>query len=415
MISSTEYTIGVFGCTGHGKTTFCNFLFKEDRFKINNPTESQYSGWENLTSITGEAQHGVVEDPVAGVELHVIDMPGFVATEHITGTAHTDRVEDGRKLLEEFAKALDYVKDGIDVLFVTLKARARMSAQEEFLVEFLDVLCLWPYCVLLFTHGSLVGKNEEDRHKGFLRFTETDDFKNKCPVLAKMVDKTKRRFVIVESVEFAGDPHYHRSKLDEIYAAINTVKQDVGSPINHPFLKLARNAFEMQQMLNIKEGNNPAQQEGDHRDHDESIEEYRGKQKAEKQARHEYQDRDEKIQRLEAELQHKHAEAERDCQRMEQLVDCLELHVIKRSNTDHDGPVRHLVNYLKRLDDDPNKFVDKYLQMEMMVEEQRRVISQNDAQQVPYTEFEHGILQCNENVEGQPPGYRPRQKLCTIL
>ena len=413
MISSTEYTIGVFGCTGRGKTTFCNFLFKENRFKINDPDESQYCGWERVCSITNEAQHGVLEDPIAGAELHVIDMPGLLATENMTGEGHADRVKDSEKLLKEFAKALIYVKDGIDVLFVALKVPARMSAEEKFLLEFLDGLRLWPYCVLLFTHGSAVGEKTKDSHEAFCKYSKTDDFKRKCPVLAKMVERADKRFVIVESVEFAGDPHYHRSKLDEIYAAIDTVKQDAGSPINHPFLKLARNAFEMQQMLNIEEGNNPAQQEGDHRDHDESIEEYRGKQKAEKQARQGYQDRDEKIQRLEAELQHKHAEAERDRQRTQQLVDSLESHIIsKRPNADHNGPVQLLVNYLKRLDDDPDKFVDMYLQMEMMVEEQRRVISQNDAQQVPYTEFEHGI-QCNEDVEGQPP--KRRRRKCSIL
>ena len=331
IISSTEYTIGVFGCTGRGKTTFCNFLFKEDRFKINDPDESQYCGWEDVSSITIKAQHGVLEDPIAGAELHVIDMPGLLATENMTGEGHADRVKDGRKLLEEFAKALDYIKDGIDVLFVTLKARARMSAEEEFLVEFLDGLQLWPYCVLLFTHGSVVGENKKDSHEAFCRYTETDDFKRKCPVLAKMVERADKRFVIVESVDYAGDRRYHRSKLDEIYKVIEIVRQEAGSPISHPILTFARNTFEMQQMLNIEEGNNPAQQEGDQRDHDESIDEYR-------------------------------------C-RTERLLTVINQHDLQ---TPQHFLLKQLDHYLSRVEDDPRSFVNAYAVLVEEVEDQKK-------------------------------------------
>ena len=251
ITSSTEYTIGIFGCTGRGKTTFCNFLFKEDRFRINDPPESQFAGWEGVCSITSEAQHGVLKDPVAGVELDIIDMPGLLATENITGEGHVqaDRVKDGKKILQEFAKALTYVKDGIDVLFVTLKTHARMSAEEEFLLEFLDRLRLWPYCVLLFTHGSLAGENEKNRKDGLRKFIATDRCKANCPVMVKMFQKTEGRFVVVESVKQAGDPQYYRSKLDEIYAAIDDVRKDAGSPVNHPLLEMAREAWETYQII----------------------------------------------------------------------------------------------------------------------------------------------------------------------
>ena len=244
MLSSTEYTISIFGCTGRGKTTFCNFLFKESRFKVNDPFESQFAGWEDVCASTSEAQHDVLEDPIAGVELHVIDMPGLLATENITGTGHADRVKDGKKMFQKFAKALTYVKDGIDVLFVTLKTHARLSAEEEFLFEFLDRLCLWPYCVLLFTHGSLAGENEKNRYDGLRNFIATDRCKAICPVMFKLFQKTEGRFVVVESVKQAGDPHYHRSKLDEIYGTIDDVRKDAGSAVNQSWLKMAHNAWE---------------------------------------------------------------------------------------------------------------------------------------------------------------------------
>ena len=315
-----EYTIAVVGCTGRGKTTFCNYLFKEGRFRINNPAESQYSGWENLTSITSEAQHGVLEDPVAGVELYVIDTPGFLTTENRTGEGHADRVKDGRKLLEEFAKALTYVKDGIDVLFITLKTHARVSAEEEFLLEFLDGLRLWPYCVLLFTHGSFAGEKEESRYDGLYKFIETDRFKVQCPVVAKMMEKTQRRFVIVESVQQAGDPHYHRSKLDEIYGAINVVRKDAGSPVNHPLLEMARNAWETHQLILKKQSN---------------------------------------------------FEEPKDTERIEKLVHSLNQHVLESHSSEH-ILAQHLVCYLSRMEGNPDSFVNAYSELVTVVEEQKK-------------------------------------------
>ena len=315
-----EYTITVIGCTGRGKTTFCNFLFREDRFKINDPAESQYSGWENLTSITGEAQHGVLEDPIARVELHVIDTPGFLATENRTGRGHADRVKDGRKLLEEFAKALTYVKDGIDVILVTLKTHARMSAEEEFLLEFLDGLHLWPYCILLFTHGSLAGEKEEARYNGLYKFIETDRFKLQCPVVAKMLEKTKKRFVIVESVKQAEDPHYHRSKLDEIYAAIDVVHNDAGSAVNHPLLEMARIAWEKHQLILENQSN---------------------------------------------------FEEPKDTERIEKLVHSLNQHVLESSSSEH-ILAQHLVCYLSRLECNPDSFVNAYSELVAVVEEQKK-------------------------------------------
>ena len=274
-----------------------------------NEPESPYAGWEGVCSITSEAQHDVVEDPVAGVELHVIDMPGLLATENITGTGHADRVKDGKKLLEEFAKALDFVKDGIDVLFVTLKTHARMSAEEEFLLEFLDRLCLWPYCILLFTHGSLAGENEENRYDGLHKFIATDRCKAECPVMMKMLEKTKGRFVIVESVQQAGDPHYYRSKLDEIYGAIDVVRKDAGSAVSHPIFEMARESWESHQII------------------------------------------------LE------------DTDRIEKLIHSLQQHMQQSQYATEHILAQHLVNYLRRLEVNPESIVNAYSELETEVEE----------------------------------------------
>ena len=124
---------------------------------------------------------------------------------------------------------------------------------------------------------------------------------------------------------------------------------------------------------------------------------------AEKQILQGYQDGDETIQRFETELQHKHAEAEQDRQRMQQLVTHLEWHRNQRTNPD--DPVHHLVKYLKGLDDDPNKFVDMYTQVETLAEEQRRANRRNE----DCAEIENGMLRFRDLNEAH------KRHKCTVL
>ena len=387
LFLSAGYTILVTGCSGRGKSTFCNFLFKDKRFATQNPGKSGVVGWGGSMSSTSKVQYGTFEDKKTGVELTIIDTPGYLATHLRTGENQDDTSEDDEMVLREFSGALMYAREGIDAIFITLKASDRVSLEEQFLMNFIDSLHLWKHCMLLFTHGSLVGENDEVRYLDFHRQIKKEAFQKNCPVLVKMLEKTKKRFVIVESVNHDRDVEYYDSKLDEICKAVDTVLDDVGVAFNHPMLELARNAHDMHR--NLK------------REEEEKI-------RVTKKLQKDLNSKEAELEGMRQSL----AQAEQDRQRTKQLVDRLESHIEQRPNADQDGPVRHLVNYLKRLDDDPDKVVDMYSHMEMMVKEQRRAISQNDAEQVPHIEIKNGIQRI-EDVEGQAP--RRRRRKCSIL
>ena len=253
--SFTEYTIVVTGCTGRGKSTFCNFLSKSNKFKSEALPGSE-GGWEEFgewgavaADLTG-TQFDIVEasDLVGRVTLRIIDLPGYLATQNRTGNVREDLAKDGKMVLDEFAKALTYARDGIDAIFIALKAAERYTREEELLMEFISLLQLWDHCILLFTHGDKVGKEEDQRYTLFYKMIQSPDFPGRCPVLHKMLQSVDNRFVIVESVHTRDDQKYYLSKVDEICKAVEVVRYRAGSAIGHPLLNLARSAFKAGQV-----------------------------------------------------------------------------------------------------------------------------------------------------------------------
>ena len=301
---STEYTIVVTGCIGRGKSTFCNFLSKSDMFKSEAPGNKmgsdEFGEWGEVAADLTGTQFGMVRN-VVGVTLRIIDLPGYLATQNRTGNVREDLAKDGRMVLDELAKALMLAKDGIDAIFIALKAAERYSREEELLMEFISVLQLWDHCILLFTHGDRAGKEENQRYQDFHKLIKSPSFPERSPVLYKMLQFVNNRFVIVESVNNKGDQKYYISKVDELCEAIESVRRKTGTAIGHPLLKLARNAFEVVQVQQyLRE---VLDQEREDKD---KI------QKDLEQSRREQEDRDDAYKSLEADLERERADLERE-------------------------------------------------------------------------------------------------------
>ena len=295
----------VTGCSGRGKSTFCNFLSKSDMFKPEPPGSKMSSGkfgaWGAIAADLTGTQFGTVKDLVGGVTLRIIDLPGYLATHNRTGNDREDLAKDGKMVLDEFAKALMHAKDGIDAIFIALKAAERYSREEELLMEFISVLQLWDHCILLFTHGDRAGKEENQRYQDFHKLIKSPSFPERSPVLYKMLQFVNNRFVIVESVNNKGDQKYYLSKVDELCEAIESVRRKTGTAIGHPLLKLARNAFEVVQVQQyLRE---VLDQEREDKD---KI------QKDLEQSRREQEDRDDAYKSLEADLERERADLERE-------------------------------------------------------------------------------------------------------
>ena len=178
------------GCTGRGKSTFCNFLSRSNKFKSDIPGSEMGSGefgeWGAVAADLTGTQYEVVENWMEGVTLRIIDLPGYLATQNQTGNEREDLAKDGKLVLDEFAKAMMHAKDGVDAIFVTLKAAERYTREEQLLMEFISLLQFWDHCILLFTHGDKVGKHENERYDKIHKLIASQDFPSRCPVLHKM-------------------------------------------------------------------------------------------------------------------------------------------------------------------------------------------------------------------------------------
>ena len=233
----------VVGCTGRGKTTFCNFLFQEPRF------QTEKDGWGAAMSDVNRTEMSQLVDRIGGVTLTVIDTPGFLATER--RCCNTEGVDDSGAdkdaLLQEFSRALVYARDGIDAILVTLKCAEPASKEEQLLMEFLTEMQVWKHCILLFTHGSRVSKGKDEGYMELHGMLKSGKLAERSPVLQKMVENCGKRFLIVESVKKADDKSYHRSKLDELYSAVESARNNAKCAFNHHLLDVASKCFKMVQ------------------------------------------------------------------------------------------------------------------------------------------------------------------------
>ena len=199
-------------------------------------------------SDVNQAEMHQLMDGVGGVTLTVIDTPGYLATQRRCGQSDGASTSDTDAMLQEFSRALMYAKDGVDAVLVTLRCAEPPSMEEEMLLEFLTEMQIWKHCIILFTHGARVSN---DRDEGYLELysgLDSGEFAKECPVLSKFVENCERRFILIESVEKAGDKLYHRSKLDELYSAVEVTSKNAESAFNHPLLEMAKNSYQMIQM-----------------------------------------------------------------------------------------------------------------------------------------------------------------------
>ena len=211
----------------------------------------EFCRWGAVGADLTGTQFAVVEDLVGGVTLRIIDLPGYLATQNQTGNERADLAKDGKMILNEFAKAMMYAKDGVDAIFVTLRAAERYSIEEELLMELISLFKFWDHWILLFTHGDKVGKDDSKRYDSFHKLIVSRDFPIRCPVLHKMLQYVNNRFLIVESVNNKGDHKYYHSKVDEICRAVEVVRGKTGTPL---LMKLANDTFELsQETLDLKD------------------------------------------------------------------------------------------------------------------------------------------------------------------
>ena len=338
---------------------------------------NEYGNWGEVAADLTGSQFHVAE--VGGVTFRIIDLPGYLATQNQTGNDREDLAKDGKMVLDEFAQAMIYAKDGIDAIFVVLRAADRYTKEEELLMEFISLLQLWEHCILLFTHGDRAGKEESQRYERFHKLIKSPDFADRVPVLHKMLQYVNQRFVIVESINSRGDQKYYLSKVDELCKAVEVVRERTGGMISHPLVKLAKNAFEMsQKTLDLRD---MLDQEQDSR----SI-----IQTQLEQAQREQEERDEAYKNLQAELERERAEIaainhklqeekNKQTQSIKQRQDLC--HALQqqqqrqlphKSNADQDTAVNVLIHWLEEPQTGPDEVAAMIAELSALADNHRR-------------------------------------------
>ena len=420
------------GCTGRGKSTFCNFLSKSDMFKSEAPGNEmgsdEFGEWGEVAADLTGTQFGMVRNVVGGVTLRIIDLPGYLATQNRTGNDREDLAKDGRMVLDELAKALGHVKDGIDAVFITLKSAERYSAEEELLMKFISVLRIWDHCILLFTHGDKVGKEDKGRYRKFRKLISFPDFPNRCPVLHQMLQHVDNRFVIVESVSAKGDQEYYHDKVSEICDEVKEVVKKAGTLKNHPLLELARNAFDStQETLDLKE---KLDQEKVSRS---EIEEQL------KQARRKGEDRERDCERLRTELEREKEEMSRKLQEEENkriqfvkqrrdLRDALHQKQLPEGNAEHKAVVGVLTRWLDEPQEGPVEVTDLIAKLSVLADHGRQLQTETrDHESRRHSEDEdpvaitinsgtpRGGTDCSLNSDQGEKVAKPKRRRCSML
>ena len=184
------------GITGAGKSSACNFLLGEKKFKVG-------LGLKAVTSKSGS--HSSV---VNGRKLNIIDTPGFC-----------EDSKDDAENMQELSKAIILAKDGVHAVALVVNASHRFTSSQVQLLKELELLeDLWPYMFIIFSGAKGYGETDEEQRKSINEIYEDPD----CPKdLKKLLDKIDKQFMMIESTETNQD--YRDNKRKEFFKMVDRI------------------------------------------------------------------------------------------------------------------------------------------------------------------------------------------------
>ena len=234
--SSSQQSVVAFGVTGHGKSTFLNFILRRKRF------ESSQGLFGALISVTKVAESESIT--VEGRQLLLIDTPGFMDTQQIEDSENRSANETVQTESEDFKKNIlhAYLEAGEEVAAFVLvySLTARWSFDVTQMTNFLKSLSFpWNHCIIVLTHGDhpFKGKTEDERYE---ELTEAMAKEVLPKQLKKLIKDSSDRVVIVESTR-PEDDNYYRNVMKKLLDQINDILKENRGPFKNPhFLRFAK-------------------------------------------------------------------------------------------------------------------------------------------------------------------------------
>ena len=178
------------GCIGSGKSTACNFFLKREAFKSKKSFKSVTTASASCT------------DKVGGKDIKFIDTKGFFDP---CSSIITDE-------LEELAKSIIEISDGIDAIGFVINLESRITKEDaDLLQKLLETQSMIPYIFIIFTHAKVLGETERNQQQNIEERLKKDS----PEILQKFVRKINGRFMLLESVEPMQED-YHDKKSHEL-------------------------------------------------------------------------------------------------------------------------------------------------------------------------------------------------------
>lgn len=224
------------GVTGHGKSTFLNYICNANRFQ----TSSGLFGLRSCTKKTDSELLAMADKP-----LLLIDTPGLLDTSRIEEAAQRDSTttewhsavqDEGEQLLQELKRAFLIAGERINAFLLVYNISQRWSMEMSSACGLLDKILSWDHTILVVTHGTVVSREPKEWQTKFREFVASTS----CPEqLRLIVERVEKRVLIVDSTSKMEENRV--SATIEILKMVDGIDSSKEACLNACFLQAERN------------------------------------------------------------------------------------------------------------------------------------------------------------------------------
>jgi GTP-binding protein EngB required for normal cell division len=227
--SSSQKSVIVFGMTGHGKSSFLNFILRQKFF---NTSQGPFG---NMTSVTKKTESETTL--VEGQQMMLIDTPGFMDSQNIEDNdkqSADELIEDQTKILKKnILQAYLDAGEKVEAFILIYSLNARWTMEVSEMVKFLERLSFpWDHCIVVLTHGDQAFSDMSEE-ESFKALKNDQEIPRQLTTLMKNSDD---RVLIIESTR-SGEDGYYQSMMKRFLSLMDKIH---GTYTNRHFVDFAQ-------------------------------------------------------------------------------------------------------------------------------------------------------------------------------
>jgi len=217
-----ERSLLILGETGHGKSTFANFVLDERKFNIG----------AGLIAVTDASEQ--YTKTINGRRMQIIDTVGF--------SEASNAVEQH---LEQVSKGLSLAPNGVDCIVFAIRCDKNFTSATGDVVRELEKFSeLWPRCIVVFTVAGHFGPDDAAQEQKLQELLKSP----RCPdSLKALVTKAGGGHILVESVNTLG-AGYRESKVAQLLMKCDSIQEKVKVPYKNPMFVSVFQQYKQQKL-----------------------------------------------------------------------------------------------------------------------------------------------------------------------